>query len=152
MDKQSRLSFDEIYMTMAKLISLRSTCNRLQVGTVITSSDYKRVLSVGYNGNASGLDNKCDSEEPVNCGCLHSEENAIINCNTSREVEKYLYCTHLPCKMCAKRIINLGNVKKVYYNKDYRIKDSISLFKKVNIEVIQLDIDNEYMSEVITNE
>ena len=62
-------------------IARRSTCTRLDVGTVITTTDYRKVLAVGYNGNASGLPNSCDRDEPGNCGCLHSEENAVINCD-----------------------------------------------------------------------
>ena len=81
-----RPRFEEIYMKMAKLMAERSTCVRLHVGTVITSTDFRKVLSVGYNGNASGLHNGCDSTEPGKCGCLHSEENAVINCDVPLSV------------------------------------------------------------------
>jgi dCMP deaminase len=106
-----RPSFEEIYLNLAASLASRSTCRRLKVGTVITSTDFRKVLAVGYNGNASGLPNTCDRDEQGNCGCLHSEENAVINCDTPRDVEKYAFVTHLPCAMCAKRLINLGNVK-----------------------------------------
>ena len=132
-----RPSFPEIYLSMAKWLAKRSTCKRLQVGTVITSTDYRKVLAIGYNGNASGLPNCCDRDEPGNCGCLHSEENAVINCDSPRAVEKIVFVTHLPCVMCAKRLINLGNVTKVYYELDYRSKDSLWLFQKARIEVTQ---------------
>jgi len=49
-------SFDEVYMQFAETIAQRSTCKRLSVGTVITTTDYRKVLAVGYNGNASGLE------------------------------------------------------------------------------------------------
>jgi len=132
-----RPSFEQIYMKLAWSLAERSTCKRLNVGTVITTTDYRKVLSVGYNGNASGLKNQCDREQPGNCGCLHSEENAIINCDAPRYVEKVVFVTHLPCTYCAKRLINLGNVKKVIYDEDYRIKDSIDLLKEVKIEINQ---------------
>ena len=135
----SRPSFEKVYMDFAEIISKRSTCKRLNVGTVITTTDFRKVLAIGYNGNATGLDNTCDSDEPGNCGCLHSEENAVINCDAPRETPKFLFCTHLPCKMCAKRIINLGNVKKVIYKTDYRKKDSIELFNKVGIEIVKFE-------------
>ena len=64
-----RPTFDEVYMQFAATIARRSTCTRLAVGTVITTTDYRKVLAVGYNGNASGLANTCDREEPGNCGC-----------------------------------------------------------------------------------
>jgi dCMP deaminase len=135
-----RPTFQEIYLKLAHLLAARSTCRRLQVGTVITSTDFRKVLAVGYNGNATGLPNTCDREEPGNCGCLHSEENAVINCDSPRHVEKVVFVTHLPCVQCAKRLINLGNVKSVYYATDYRIKDSIALLKSVGVEVQQLSL------------
>ena len=136
-----RPTFDEVYMQFAETIARRSTCTRLAVGTVITTTDYRKVLAVGYNGNASGLANVCDREEPGNCGCLHSEENAVINCDAPRETKKFVYVTHLPCAACAKRLINLGNVEKVVYLNDYRKRDSVELLESVGIPVIKFPRD-----------
>lgn len=133
-----RPTFHEIYLNLAASLSRRSTCKRLQVGTVITTTDYRKVLAVGYNGNASGLHNGCDRDEAGNCGCLHSEENAVINCDSPRNIDKLVFVTHLPCAMCAKRLINLGNVKKVYYARDYRSRSSLELFAMAGIEVERL--------------
>jgi dCMP deaminase len=135
-----RPTFEEIYLRLAQTLSARSTCKRLKVGTVITSTDFRKVLAVGYNGNASGLPNTCDREEPGNCGCLHSEENAVINCDAPRFVEKIVFVTHLPCAQCAKRLINLGNVKRVIYHQDYRLKDSLDLLNSVGILATQMDL------------
>lgn len=136
-----RPSFEEVYMQFAETIARRSTCARLAVGTVITTTDYRKVLAVGYNGNASGLSNSCDREEPGNCGCLHSEENAVINCDAPRHTEKFVFVTHLPCAACAKRLINMGNVKKVIYKNDYRKTCSLDLLQSVGIEVKQFEED-----------
>lgn len=136
METQKRPSFEMIYMALAQTLAKRSTCHRLQVGTVITSTDYRKVLAVGYNGNATGLHNGCDRSEPGNCGCLHSEENAVINCDSPRFIEKVVFVTHLPCVGCAKRLINLGNVKKIYYREEYRIKDSLALLEQVGIQAV----------------
>jgi dCMP deaminase len=135
----SRPSFEQIYMDLAFRLAERSTCLRLKVGTVITSIDYRKVLAIGYNGNASGLTNRCDRDEAGNCGCLHSEENAVINCDSPRFTEKHVFVTHLPCVMCTKRLINLGGVKKIYYARDYRIRDSLALLESVGITVQQLE-------------
>lgn len=136
--ERERPSFEHIYMRLAEALAERSTCSRLQVGTVITSTDFRKVLAVGYNGNATGLPNQCDRDEPGNCGCLHSEENAVINCDAPRQVEKVVFVTHLPCVMCAKRLINLGNVRRIYYRTDYRVRDSLELLGTAGIEVKQL--------------
>lgn len=139
-NQRQRPPFSAIYLQLARTLALRSTCNRLQVGTVITSTDFRKVLAVGYNGNATGLPNCCDRSEPGNCGCLHSEENAVINCDSPRSVEKVVFVTHLPCVACAKRLINLGNVTKIYYAEEYRIRDSLGLFETVGIATEHLSI------------
>src|ERR1700677_2728887 len=108
----SRPSFEHIFMEMALTLAKRSTCKRLQVGTVITSTDFRKVLALGYNGPPMGFDHGCESDEPGNCGCIHSECNSCINCDSSRSVEKFVFVSHLPCKMCSKLLINLGGVKK----------------------------------------
>ncbi len=146
---EQRPSFEEVYMDFAFAISKRSTCKRLQVGTVITTTDFRKVIAVGYNGNATGLPNTCDRDEPGNCGCLHSEENAVINCDSPRQVEKFIFVTHVPCLPCAKRIINLGNVMRVIYRKEYRSLDSIPLLIQVGIEVFSLADGN--LTEVRAN-
>jgi dCMP deaminase len=140
----SRPSFHDIYMRLAFLMSERSTCERANaegirfgVGCAIVSTDFRRVFSVGYNGNASGLPNGCDSNEPGKCGCIHAETNAIVSCSADRDEPKVVFCTTLPCVACAKLIIQLGGVQEVYYRNDYRLKDSLMLFthEKVNISV-----------------
>jgi dCMP deaminase len=133
-----RPTFEELYMTLAFGMAQRSTCARLQVGTVITTTDYRQVLAVGYNGNASGLPNGCEQDVPGACGCLHSEENACINCQAPRSLSKIVFVTHLPCVMCAKRLINLGGVTRIHYSEDYRKRDSLALLASVNIETVQL--------------
>jgi len=133
-----RPSFESIYMSLAESISRRSTCKRLQVGTAITSTDFRKVLAVGYNGNATGLPNTCDSDVPGNDGCCHAEANAVVNCDTPRYVDKFVFVTHNPCIMCAKMLINLGNVKKIYYKSEYRDTSSIALLQSVGIETVKL--------------
>lgn len=118
-----RPSFPEIYMSLARALSARSTCAVSRVGTVITSVDFRKVLAVGYSGNATGLPNRCDREVPAptpecphpDCGCLHSEENAVIHCDAPRTEPKIVFVTQMPCRACAKRIIQLGGLVDLYY-------------------------------------
>ncbi len=135
MNDAHRPTFEQVYMAFAVTIAQRSTCKRLQVGTVITTTDWRKVLAIGYNGNAAGLPNVCDRAEAGHCGCLHSEENAVINCDSPRSVEKYVFVTHLPCAMCAKRLVNLGNVRKVWYLEEYRSDVALEIFATTGIEV-----------------
>jgi deoxycytidylate deaminase len=93
---------------------------------------------MGYNGNASGLPNACDktgADAVGSCGCVHSEANAIINCNAPRFQEKILFATDSPCPVCAKYILNLGGVTEVYYFREYRITDSLKMLKSQGVKL-----------------
>lgn len=128
-----RPSFNSIYMDLAKSLARRSTCSRLQVGTVITTVNHRQVLAIGYNGNASGRPNCCDRDIPGHCGCLHSEANAIINCNATRDLEKNVYITTAPCEMCAKMLVNLGGVYCVYWGAEYRSQAGLNILFEAGI-------------------
>lgn len=133
---RARPKFSSIFLDLARALSGRSTCRRLAVGCVITSVDHRKVLSVGYNGGASGHKNDCDGDEPGKCGCLHAEENAVINADCPRATQKIVYCTHEPCLMCAKRLINMGGVLSVIYAEPYRLHDGVDLLQHVGIQCI----------------
>ena len=77
-DQVSRPPLYEVYMRMAEELAKRSTCQRLQVGTVITDAKLEHVVAIGYNGNVRGFPNRCDSTEAGKCGCIHSEMNALV--------------------------------------------------------------------------
>ena len=136
----NRPSFHNILMNMALLVAKRSTCSRLQVGAVISSADFRSVLSMGYNGNATGMPNCCDKTGPDavgGCGCIHGEANAVINCTTPRSVEKYVFVTDSPCPTCAKYLINLGGVTHVLYFREYRLKNAIFYLHDAGITVLR---------------
>ncbi|MCK5800982.1 MAG: hypothetical protein KAI47_27530, partial [Deltaproteobacteria bacterium] len=73
MKEKQRPTLPQIFGQFARLVATRSTCKRLNVGSVVTNGDFTRVLAIGYNGNARGLPNTCDRDEEGNCGCIHSE-------------------------------------------------------------------------------
>ncbi|HET7275324.1 MAG TPA: deaminase [Longimicrobiaceae bacterium] len=113
-----RIPLFEVYMRMAEELAKRSTCARKQVGTVITDATLSNVLGIGYNGNARGLPNRCDSVEPGRCGCIHSEANALVKA-PGLTPDKVVFVTASPCVMCAKLIIQSG-VSHVFYRSAYR--------------------------------
>lgn len=131
----TRPAFEEIYLNLAADLARRSSCTRLQVGAVITSWDFTEVFSVGYNGNAAKLPNGCDSPTPGACGCLHAEDNAALKCAAPRSESKVVFVTDLPCVMCAKRLINLGGVARVLYEREYRITTGIDTLVSAGIRV-----------------
>lgn len=133
MKTKDRITKEEMFIKIAEIISSRSTCERLNVGSIITDSDMLNILSMGYNGNYTGGPNRCDRTEPSNCGCTHSEINSIAKADNTIK-RKILFTTHSPCEACSKLIINSG-FSKVFYRTDYRLLDSLNLLIKTGIEV-----------------
>jgi len=129
-----RIPLEEVYMRMAEELAKRSTCARLQVGTVITTPDLTQVLGIGYNGNARGLPNRCDATTPGACGCLHSEQNALIKAGAQLP-GKVMFVSASPCVMCAKMAIN-ANVGRVYYREAYRDPAGLDVLRQGGVEVI----------------
>jgi dCMP deaminase len=50
-----------------------------------------------------------------------------------------LYVTLSPCLECAKLIIQ-SSIKEVFYNEEYRDKESIEFLKKANINCTKIDL------------
>ena len=120
--RDNYITWDEYFMGIAKLSSLRSKDPNTQVGCCIVSSD-NRILSVGYNGAPNGFDDdqfpwgrdgkRLDTKYMYVC---HSELNAILN--SQRSVRGCtIYVSLFPCNECAKAIIQSG-IKKIVYESD----------------------------------
>jgi dCMP deaminase len=132
-----RIPLYEVYMRMAEELAKRSTCVRLQVGTVVTDAALQNVVAIGYNGNARGLPNKCDSTVPGQCGCIHSEINALVKApGTVRD--KVVFVTNSPCVMCAKLMINSG-VTHVFYRRAYRDPSGVELLASAGVTPVLYD-------------
>ena len=129
-----RIPLFEVYMRMAEELAKRSTCARLQVGTVITDSALEHVVALGYNGNARGFPNTCDSDTPGACGCIHSEQNAVVKADGHLR-KKVAFVTASPCVMCAKLLIQ-ANVTHVYFREPYRKADGLEVLRKGGVNAI----------------
>jgi len=129
-----RIPLYEVYMRMADELAKRSTCARLQVGTVITDGALEHVVALGYNGNARGFPNRCDSETPGACGCIHSEQNAVVKADGHLR-EKVAFVTASPCVMCAKLLIQ-ANVTHVFYRDPYRKPDGLDVLRAGGVQTV----------------
>ncbi|HEX9109377.1 MAG TPA: deaminase, partial [Longimicrobiales bacterium] len=130
-----RIPLFEVYMRMAEELAKRSTCARLQVGTVVTDFELERVVAIGYNGNARGFPNACDTDIPGACGCIHSEMNALIKAPGDLR-RKVVFVTASPCVMCAKLIVQ-SNVAYVYYRKRYRDAAGLEILRRAGIPAVE---------------
>lgn len=139
----SRPTMREIWMHTAINISKRSCCSKAQVGCVITTKDYRKVLGNGYNGGAANIDYVCKEES---CSCLHAENNAVIDAQADIK-DKVFFVTMFPCLSCSIQIINSG-CSEVIYNKEYKqgsrhwnnYANIIDMFQKSNIKITQLEL------------
>ena len=128
----NRLSWKEVWMNVAELMSQRSHHPTFKVGAIVTTSDNTQILSVGYNGNEAGGDNEPESCEPGMSGLLHAEINCLLKLDYNNPKEKIMWLTLSPCKMCAKAIINSG-IKKVIYKEEYRDIEGLKILKNSGI-------------------
>jgi len=111
----------EAFMRFAADLAWLGTCSRLKVGAVVTDYRLERIYGIGYNGNAAGEPNECDSQDPGTCGCVHAEANALVKCSTTDRA-KVMFSTTRPCLACAKLIVNSG-FSTVFYMDEYRSDD-----------------------------
>lgn len=125
-----------VFKEICKNIATLSYDSKYKVGTIIITDDFRDICAIGYNGNYKGGPNKRDSEETGMSGFLHSEENALFHLDKPYELRDKLImiCTHKPCPMCAKRIVNAG-IKKVLYIENYESagKGTDEIFNHSNI-------------------
>ncbi len=125
----------EVYMRMAEELAKRSTCARLQVGTVITDARLENVVAIGYNGNARGFPNRCDTDEAGRCGCIHSEMNALVKA-PGHLPDKVAFVTASPCVMCAKLMIQ-ANVAYVFYREPYRSPEGLEVLERGGVKAVR---------------
>ncbi len=134
-------------MDMAKLVATWSSCYKVnrKVGAVIVKD--KRILTTGYNGAGSGISSCVDRgyclREQMNipsgtrheiCYAVHAEQNAIIQAaKLGISVQgATLFCTHQPCSICAKMIINSG-ITRVVFDEGYPDEFSIKMFNEAGV-------------------
>ena len=137
-----RPCWEEYFMSVAYLISKRSSCERLHVGCVIVND--KRIITTGYNGhikNSPHISVIRDGHEQMT---IHAETNAITDA-ASRGVklsESIAYVTHYPCINCAKNLIAAG-IKEIIYAEDYK-NDEIceKLYLLANVKVSKFSLKN----------
>ncbi len=137
MDKKQQ-DLDHRYIKMAHIWSENSYCTRRQVGALIVKD--KMIISDGYNGTPTGFPNKCEDDNNVSLPyVLHAEANAITKIARSGNNSDgaTLYVTDSPCIECAKLIIQSG-IRRVVYDREYRLTDGVNLLRQAGIEVLHL--------------
>lgn len=128
----------QTFATFALRLAELSTCKRRQVGCVIAPPDFTEVYSIGYNGPARGIPNEsCDATIVGDCGCVHSECNALGK--LYRREPAILIASCAPCLWCARMILNSPSIERVYYVENYRNTSGIDLLRdRLPVQKIEL--------------
>ncbi len=138
-EKLTRIDADEYFLKIAAVVAMRSTCRRHHVGAVAVKD--KRILATGYNGAPAGAvdcltlgcwrdEQKIPSGETHEiCRGIHAEQNVIIQAGlygVSLEGST-IYCTHTPCMICAKMLVN-ARIKRFVSFAEYNNASSYDAF------------------------
>ena len=148
-----RPSWHEYFMGICDLVATRSTCTRRSVGAVLVKD--KRILCTGYNGAPAGIPhcretgcmrelmNVPSGEKHELCRGVHAEQNAIIQAAFHGISLKgaSLYCTNLPCSICAKMLINAG-IKDICYKDAYHDPLTLEMLEMAKIALILIETCN----------
>jgi dCMP deaminase len=152
MKKLDYLKWDEYFMGISLLSSLRSKDPSTSVGACIVSPNNK-ILSLGYNGMPIG----CSDDEypweregdPLKTKYLyvcHAELNAILNYSGTDMKRAKIYTTLFPCNECTKAIIQSGIKEVIYMHDKYANSDSVQAAKKMmksaNVRYRQYELIN----------
>ena len=152
----TRPDFDEYVLKIASVVAERSTCRRHHMGAVAVRD--KHILTTGYNGAPAGQKdclelgcirdqmNIASGEKQETCRAIHAEQNVIIQAalhGISLEGST-IYCTHTPCILCAKMLVN-ARIKRFVSFKEYSDDRFIQLFKEAGIKI---DIKDRPPSEI----
>ncbi|MBN1366803.1 MAG: cytidine/deoxycytidylate deaminase family protein [Dehalococcoidales bacterium] len=141
-----RPNIDEYFLKIASVVGERSTCRRHHMGAVAVRD--KHILATGYNGAAAGLKDclelgclRDELEIPSGtrheiCRAIHAEQNVIIQAGlhgVSLEGAT-VYCTHTPCVLCAKMLVN-ARIKRFVSFRKYNDDEFVALFREAGIKV-----------------
>lgn len=144
--ERARPSWDKYFLDIAHLVATRSTCMRRHVGAVLVKG--RRILATGYNGTPTKIAhcwekgcireklNIASGERHELCRGLHAEQNVLLQAalyGISLR-DSVLYCTHQPCIICAKMLINAG-VKEIMVSDGYPDAMAREFLKEAGIKV-----------------
>jgi dCMP deaminase len=150
-----RPSWDEYFMSIARVVATRSNCVKRKVASVVTRD--RRIVSTGYNGTPRGVRNcneggcpRCNSfaeggTRLDECLCSHGEENAItqVAYHGVSVKDATIYTTLSPCLICTKMIINVG-ILEVVYNAKYPMGEvPLALLNEAGVKVRQVSLPDD---------
>lgn len=149
--------WDARFMELAHVISGWASCYQQdrKIGAVIVKN--KRIVTTGYNGAPAGIQTCVERGECLRkklgiesgtkheiCYAIHAEQNAIIQAaKLGISIEgATLYCTHQPCVICAKMIVNSG-ISRVVYKHGYPDEFAVQMLAEGGVLLERFEEDTE---------
>ena len=139
--------WDKRFMEVAKLVASWASCYQIdrKIGAVIVKD--KRIMTTGYNGAPAGVRTCVERGECMRkkrgiasgtqhelCYAIHAEQNAIIQAaKLGVSIDgATLYCTHQPCVICTKLIVNAG-IARVVYREGYPDEFAMQILEEAGL-------------------
>jgi len=156
-----RDDWENYFMSLCYVVSLRSTCGSRRVGAVLIDgiqSGKRRIIATGYNGYPSGalhcMDGGCprfvakqngllksgDYTNEYPCDAFHAEANClfqVINSNVSSK-DSVMFTTTFPCLSCARKM-NGAQIKTIYYTEGYPDQKSQEYLSRYGMRAIKIE-------------
>lgn len=107
--------WDQRFMDLAKFVATWSKDPSTQVGAVVANTHTKRVVSMGFNGFPTGVDDlqdRLDNREIKYEMIVHAETNALLFAGPAAEGCTLYVSPLAPCARCGVVIIQAG-IKRV---------------------------------------
>ena len=135
----SKGSWEEYFVNILKQVAARASCLRRQVAAIAITD--RRIIATGYNGTPSGVPH-CEKvgclriekhvksgERHEICRAVHAEQNLIIQAAKFGVSLAHadIYCTHLPCFICFKMLVNCG-VNSIYFLEGYPDEMTLDMY------------------------
>ena len=141
--------WDARFMELSEVIANWASCYKAdrKIGAVIVKN--KRIVTTGYNGAPAGIRTCVERGECLRqklgipsgtraelCYAVHAEQNAIIQAaRLGSSIDgATLYCTHQPCVLCAKMIVNSG-IRRVVYRHGYPDDFALDMLNEGGVEL-----------------
>ena len=156
-----RIDKDTYFMEIAKSVARRSTCIRLnrQYGCVIIN-EHGEIIATGYNGAIRGWPHctieSCEKDAQeigsgkghFECHAVHAEMNALLQAGKLAR-KGMLYVNGIPCRMCARMMVNAGISRVVYFDDDYPDRKGIAILVQMGIAVAAMGESKLHKGELI---
>jgi len=152
----TKMTWDNYFINMAQLVSLKSNDPSTKVGCVIIGPE-KQVLVTGFNGFPMGVEKDINKvperyERPFKYNFFEHAERNAVNLAARHGVSlrgstAYLNWTPIPCPDCSRGLINSGIVRIIGPNRTFAGKGnwetintvSLPMLTEAGMELITID-------------